>query len=85
MSNYLHCYEIYEGMNLEIKKQRVIKIFVSIVWVLDVKKVACEQASPFANVGASQADNDNSNPPEIFNKKNFLAVIDWAVLYSYWN
>ena len=41
--------------------------------VLDVKKVANELSGPFAKVGAPQADNDSSNPPEIFHKHVFLA------------
>ena len=44
-----------------------------IVRVLDVKKVADELSGAFVKVGAPQADNDNSNPPENFHKNVFLA------------
>ena len=54
------------------------------VWVLDGKKVAFELSDPFAKVEAPQADNDSSNPPEIFHKKFFFALsYDWNILYSY--
>ena len=66
MSKYSQCYEIHKEMILEIMKQRVIRTIMRIVWVLDVKKVANELSGPFAKAGAPQADNDSSNPPEIF-------------------
>ena len=50
MSKYLLCYEIYAAMILKIAKQRVIKITTSIVWVLDVEKVAYELSGHFAKI-----------------------------------
>ena len=78
MSKYLQCYEInYKEMILKMTKQRVVLITMRIVWVLDVKKVANELSGP-------QADNENSNPPEIFHKNVFLTKsFDWNTLYGY--
>ena len=54
-----------------------------IVWVLDVKRVSNELSGPLAKVGASQADNDSSNPPETFHKNVFLAKsYNWSILNS---
>ena len=43
-----------------------------VAWVLDANRVAIELSGPFAKAGASQTDNDSSNPPEIFHKNIFL-------------
>ena len=48
---------------------------VKIVEVMDVKKEAYELLGTFANVGALQADIDNSNPPE-------NVAFDRNILYS---
>ena len=74
MSKYLRCYEIYNEMILDITKQSVIIIIIRIVRVLDAKKVANELSDLFSKVGATQADNDNNNPPEIFHKQVFHIV-----------
>ena len=52
-----------------------------IVWVLYVKKVAYELNGPFAKVGAPQADNDSSNPPENIHKKTFFLLKLMIELY----
>ena len=58
-------------------------ITMRIVWVLDVKKVANELSDPSGKVGALQADNDSSNPSEIFHIQIFLAKsFDWNTLYN---
>ena len=55
-----------------------------IVWISDIKKVANELSGLFAKVSAPQADNDSSNPPEIFHKKEFISkIVDRNTLYSY--
>ena len=52
-----------------------------IVWVLNVKKAAYELSGPVAKVGAPQADNDSSNPPENFRETVSLAKsVDWNIL-----
>ena len=43
------------------------------VRVMDVNKVVNELSCPYAKVGAPQADNDSSNPPENFHKNVFIA------------
>ena len=71
-------------MTLDITKQRVLLKTISIVQVSDVKEVAYELSGPFSKVGASQADNDSSHPPENFNRNVFLAkIFDRKILYSY--
>ena len=83
MSKYLRRYETYEEMIMEVTKQRMIIIIIRIVRVLDVKEVAYELSGPFSKVGASQADNDSSHPPENFNRNVFLAkIFDFIILYS---
>ena len=67
MSKYLQCYEIGWGMILELTKQAVIMI----TGVLDVKKVAHDLSGPLVEIGASEANNKSSNPPEIFHKMLF--------------
>ena len=52
------------------------------MWVLDVKKVAYELSGPFAKVGAPQADNDSSKPPEMFHKKVFLTKFFVEIYYT---
>ena len=48
---------------------------------MDAKKIAYELSGPFAKIGALQADNDRSNPPESFHKNLFLAKsFDWTIL-----
>ena len=44
------------------------------VCVLDVNKVSYELSGPFAEVAAPQADNDNSNLPEIFRINVFFLL-----------
>ena len=51
----------------------MLKIAMRIVRVMDVKKVAYELSSPFANVGAPHAENGCSNLPENFHKHVFPA------------
>ena len=84
MSKYLEGYEIYEEMILEITKQRGVMIAMRFVWVLDDKKVTYELSGPIAKVGAPEADNDSSNPPENVHKMVFLLkIFDWNILHSY--
>ena len=59
-------------MTLEIAKQKVTMITMTTVLVLEVMKVAYALSGPFAKVGAPQAENDNSNPPEILHIHVFL-------------
>ena len=40
--------------------------------MLDFKKVANELSGPLSKVGAQLVDNDNSSPPEDFNRKVFI-------------
>ena len=80
MSKYLRCNKIYKEMILEIAKQKLIMKTMSIVWILDVKKVANELSGPFA----PQADNDSSNHPGDFHKTLFFAErFDWNWLTIY--
>ena len=67
-------------MILEILKQRLAMLTMSSLWVLDVKKVKYELFGPLAEVGAPQADNDSSNPPENFHKNVFL-VKSFSFIY----
>ena len=50
MGKYLQCYGIYKATDLEITMQRVIKITMKIVPVLQVKKVVYDLSGPFAKV-----------------------------------
>ena len=74
MWKHLRCHKIYKEVILEKTKQRVAILTLRIVRVLHVHKVADELSDPFANVGAQQADNDSSNPPENFHKNGFNAI-----------
>ena len=54
-----------------------------IVWVLNVKKGIYELPDSFSKAWAPQADNDSSDPPEIFRKKVFIAKsFDSIILHS---
>ena len=59
---------------LGISKQRALMIPMKIVCVLAVNKVSYDLSGPFAKFGASQADNDTSNPPDFFHKNIFLII-----------
>ena len=84
-SKYFRCYEIYKEMILEITKRRVIMKTKRIIQILVVKKVTYELTGPVAKIGAPQADNDSSDPPEIFHKNVFLTkTFDLIILYSCW-
>ena len=47
------------------------------VWTLDVNKVAYDLSGPLDKAGASEAENDNSNPPETFSEKYFTCGNFW--------
>ena len=84
MSKYWGCYEIHKEMIVDIAKQLVIMITITIVWVFDVKKDAYELSDPFAKVGPPQADNNSSSSPENFHKNIFFAKsFDGNILFSY--
>ena len=71
-------------MILEVIKQRLLMITMRTVCVLDVKKITYELSAPFVKVGAPQAHNDSSNPPENFKYNVFLAKSFYLnTLYSY--
>ena len=72
MDKYLRCYDVYKEMIPEITKQRVAMITMTIVLVMDVKKVANKLSGPFAQVGAQQADSDSIKPLNIFHKNAFF-------------
>ena len=57
---------------MEITKQRVIIMTMKTVLVLEFKKVAYELSGPFVKVGAPQAENDSSYPPENIRNNAFL-------------
>ena len=84
MSKYLRCYEIYKEMILEIPKQGVIILTLSIAWVLDFEKVAYELSGSFAKVRTPPANNNSSSPSEDYHKNIFLdKSFDWNILYRY--
>ena len=71
MSKYLQSYEIHKEVIQEKTKQRVMRIAVRIVRVMNVKKVSNELSGPFAKVGALESDNDSSSPSENVHKNCF--------------
>ena len=65
-------------------KRKVILVTMRIEWVLDIKKVEYELSVPYEKVGALQADNDTSNPPENVHKNvSLVRSFDWNILYSF--
>ena len=53
------------------------------MWAFDVKKVVYGVSDSFAKIGASEADNDSSSPPEMFQKLFFLltSFIDYSIKF----
>ena len=58
-------------------------ITMRIVYVLDVKKVVDELSCSFVKVGPPQADNNSSNPSEIFHNNVILDKFLLEVYYIY--